>query len=89
MIHESVFDSHLKELNYDPIARFHDDTLIWNEQLLREKKLIEDDPYIRADHVLGALNKINQKLNRLSDEHVDALVALSSTRESCLFIIFY
>lgn len=81
MIHESVFDSHLKEIEYNPIARFHDEKLVWDEGILRKQQLIEDDPYMRADHVLDALNKSNQKLNRLSDEHFDALVALSATRE--------
>ncbi|THV02718.1 WD40 repeat-like protein [Dendrothele bispora CBS 962.96] len=79
LIHESVFKNEAQEdrlQNYEPKARILDGVL-WDDNiqtLLKEKKMIEKDPYVSANAVLSKLKELKSPV--INDEDLDVLKTL-------------
>ncbi|PPQ84948.1 hypothetical protein CVT25_004461 [Psilocybe cyanescens] len=87
LIHESVFATGSEDKEYEPAAKFWDNGLGWDKVSLEKQKMVEDDPYSRADEALRALEKSHGEQEAVDDHHFHALVAVSASGWCFIFII--
>lgn len=79
LIHESVFDNALTVRKYKPLAELYGE-ITWDVNFLRDKKIVEVDPYSKAGYVLQALEKSLKESNSRR-QYYDALATVSSSRQ--------
>ena len=79
MIHESVLDKMFNR--YQPKARIYNKEIVWDEATLKDRMMIEKDPYAQANDVFSRLSKLDRTTSEISDEDVDVLSTLASSGE--------
>ena len=77
LIHESVFKD--QKQDYLPKAQLFDGLVLWHEDDLTEKNLIEKDPYLSADTILSLLSEASSKRITKSQENI--LLPLTTSGE--------
>ena len=85
LIHESVLDKMAKR--YKPKAHIYDEELVWEEATLKDRMMIEKDPYTQANDVFSHLRELDWTTSEISDADVDVLSTLASSGE--FFVMWY
>ncbi|PPQ90221.1 hypothetical protein CVT25_001664 [Psilocybe cyanescens] len=86
LIHDSVFAEGLKKTGYEAAAVFRDEGTRWDEKSLKEKGIVEDDPYSHANKTLQSIKESNDKRVPVFDKDYGALASLSSSAIGALSI---